>query len=200
MTDGGSVTLLLRQLQAGDQEAARPLWERYFSHLVALARKKLHATPRRAADEDDLAQVVFESFFRGMQRGRFPRLDDRHGLWNLLVTITERKAINLQVHERRQKRAAGRLQEQADASESARSGALGAIPDSEPTPDFAAQVAEECQRLLRLLGDERLRSIAIWKMEGDTTEEIAAKLACAPRTVERKLQIIRSLWAMEIVA
>jgi DNA-binding CsgD family transcriptional regulator len=34
-------------------------------------------------------------------------------------------------------------------------------------------------------------------MEGYTNEEIAAKLDCAPRTVERKLKLIRNLWEQE---
>ena len=38
------------------------------------------------------------------------------------------------------------------------------------------------------------RAIALWKMEGFTTEEIASKLDCTTRTVERKLQLIRRLW------
>ena len=64
----------------------------------------------------------------------------------------------------------------------------------EPTPEFAAQVAEEFERLLDRLGDADLRTIAVWKMEGYTTEEIAAKLRRAPRTVERKLDLIRRRW------
>ena len=55
----------------------------------------------------------------------------------------------------------------------------------EPTPAFAAQVAEECQRLLGSLGDADLPTIAVCKMEGYTTEEIAAKLRRTPRAVER---------------
>ena len=65
----------------------------------------------------------------------------------------------------------------------------------EPTPAFAAQVAEECQRLLDSLEDADLRTIAVWKMEGYTTEEIATKLRRAPRTVERKLDLIRQRWS-----
>jgi DNA-directed RNA polymerase specialized sigma24 family protein len=61
-------------------------------------------------------------------------------------------------------------------------------------PEFAAEVAEECRRLLHALDSDELRSIAVWKMEGDTTEEIATRLSCAPRTVERKLHLIRTLW------
>ena len=72
--------------------------------------------------------------------------------------------------------------------------AFDQVVGREPTPEFAAQVAEECRRLLDLLADTKLRSVAVWKMEGDTTEQIAAKLACAPSSVERKLRRIRGLW------
>lgn len=68
------------------------------------------------------------------------------------------------------------------------------IIGNEPTPEFALQVAEECQWLLDLLGDDGLRSVAVWKMEGYTVDEIAARLGCVPRTVERKLRVIRGLW------
>ena len=43
MSSIGSVTQWLRMLQAGDQAAARPLWERYFRRLVGLARRKLRS-------------------------------------------------------------------------------------------------------------------------------------------------------------
>jgi DNA-directed RNA polymerase specialized sigma24 family protein len=67
----------------------------------------------------------------------------------------------------------------------------------EPTPEFAALVAEECQRRLDSLGDAELRSVALWKMEGYTNDEIAERLGCVPRTVERKLRVIRGLWDQE---
>jgi len=48
------------------------------------------------------------------------------------------------------------------------------------------------------LGDDTLRAVARWKMEGHTNAEIAAKLGCVPQTVERKLRMIRRLWAKEV--
>ena len=36
--DGGSITGWLGNLKEGDQAAAQPLWERYFSKLVVVAR------------------------------------------------------------------------------------------------------------------------------------------------------------------
>ena len=62
------------------------------------------------------------------------------------------------------------------------------------TPDFAVQVAEEYQLLLAGLEDDTLRSIAVWKLEGYTNEEIAGKLDCSVATVERKLRRIRNAW------
>ena len=70
----------------------------------------------------------------------------------------------------------------------------------EPTPEFAVQVAEECERLLRCLGEESLRSVALKRMEGYSDEEIATQLGCARRTVVRKLRRIRSLWSQEILS
>jgi DNA-directed RNA polymerase specialized sigma24 family protein len=190
MSVRGSVSHWLGQLKAGDQEAAQPLWERYFQRLVALARTKLHGTPRLAADEEDVALSAFDSFCRAAECGRFPQLHDRQDLWSLLVSITARKALDRRRYEGRQKRSADAVRE-ADLEE---------IIGREPTPEFAAQVAEECRRLLDALGDAELERVAVWKMEGCTTEEIATRMGCVNRTVERKLQLIRSIWSREIAS
>jgi DNA-directed RNA polymerase specialized sigma24 family protein len=198
MASPDSVTRWLDQLRAGDPAAAQKLWENYFRRLVGLARKKLKGRPRRAADEEDVALSALDSFCRGAERGRFPQLQDRGDLWRLLVLLTARKAVNLFHHERRHKRGGGKvLGESALADGPAGGGdeaGLAQIGGREPDPEFAAQVADECRRLLESLPDAQLRSVALWGMEGYTTEEIAAQLGCVPRTVERKLRRIRTIW------
>src|SRR5262245_51966189 len=99
MSSAGSVTGWLGDLQAGSPEAAQQLWQRYYGRLVGLARLKLRGAARRLADEEDIALSAFDSFCRGAEQGRFPRLDDRDNLWHLLVTLTSRKATNLLRHE-----------------------------------------------------------------------------------------------------
>ncbi len=47
-----------------------------------------------------------------------------------------------------------------------------------------------------MLNDPGLRQIAFWKLEGYTNEEIAEKLECTLRTVERKLERIRAYWGI----
>jgi DNA-directed RNA polymerase specialized sigma24 family protein len=188
-----SVTHWVRLLEEGDARAARKLWERYFEQLVRLAHKRLRGLFRAASSAEDVALSAFDSFCRGAGQGQFPRLRDRNDLWQVLVLLTARKAVDVVEYEHRQKRrrpAAG-PQAAAEAPD------LEQILGREPSPEFAAQVAEECQALLRRLGDPELQAVAVWKMEGYTHEEIAAKLGCVPRTVERKLRVIRSLWSQE---
>jgi DNA-directed RNA polymerase specialized sigma24 family protein len=202
MSSTGSVSVWIEQLKAGEQVAAQKLWENYFQRLVALARAKLRNAPRRAADEEDVALSAFDSFCRGAALGRFPQLADRDELWQLLVAITNRKAVDLLVHEHRQKRGGGTVKGesalQVGQSPSGSPAGFDKFAGHEPSPDFAAQIAEECRRLLGLLGDSELRAVALFKMEGFTNDEIAAKLECVPRTVERKLRMIRSRWSREI--
>src|SRR5258708_31897584 len=91
MTDdvrgSGSITHWIGELARGDaDEAARHLWDRYFDRLVGLARSRLRAVQRGAADEEDAALSAFDSLCRGVTAGRFPRLDGREDLWRLLAT------------------------------------------------------------------------------------------------------------------
>jgi DNA-directed RNA polymerase specialized sigma24 family protein len=193
MESEGSITGWIGALKRGDRGAAQQLWNVYIGRLVELARARLRYVPRGAADEEDVALSAFESFFRGAEEHRFPRLDDRDDLWQLLVVITVRKACNLARHELRQSRGAGQVRSLSDLAECGGDDP----PGIEPTPELAAQVDEECRRLLGLLRDESLRAVALLKLEGYTNEEIAAKLGCVRFTVDRKLRAIRQIWEGE---
>jgi len=185
----GSVSEWIQQLKAGDKDLpAEKLWERYFQRLVGLARTKLGALPRRIADEEDVALSAFDSFCQGAARGKFPQLDDRDNLWRLLVTITARKVYQLNLTSSREKRGRNAIPDQEAGI------GLEQFVATEPTPQFAAQAAEEYQQLLALLPGEDLRSIAQWKMEGFTNEEIAGRLGFVVRSVERRLRSIRICW------
>jgi hypothetical protein len=198
MAPGDSVTAWLGQLKAGERAAVQNIWERYFRRLVGLARARLQGMPRRAADEEDVALSAFDTFCRGAEQGHFPRLEDRDDLWKVLVMLTRRKAARLVEHECAQKRGGGRV---ANASalpaEADEGSAFADLIGREPAPEFALQVSEELQRLLGLLGDEQLRQVALWKMEGLEVPAIASRLQRAPATVERKLRLIQAIWQQE---
>jgi DNA-directed RNA polymerase specialized sigma24 family protein len=185
----------LIELQQGDAAAAAELWGRYFDRLTRLARRKLADMPRRAADEEDVALSAFGSFCRAAEARRFPRLEDRNDLWQVLVMLAARKAASLGRHLGRQKRGGARLRGHSVFGLDGSCDGFEQIIGAEPSPELAALVAEQFSALIERLDDATLRDVAIWKMEGYSNEEIAAKLGRQTRTVERKLRLIRKRWA-----
>jgi DNA-directed RNA polymerase specialized sigma24 family protein len=194
-----SVTLWIDGLRQGDQQSAQQLWERYYAQLVRMAGAKLPRSVRREFDEEDVALSAFHSLCTGVKDGRFPQLDDRDNLWSLLVVITARKAMRRLRSATAQKRGGGGVQGETvflqPASDGEAKGAgINQIIGREPTAQFAAEVAEESERLLALLPDEAMRALARLKMEGYSNQEAADQLDCGLRTVERRLGLIRKIW------
>jgi DNA-directed RNA polymerase specialized sigma24 family protein len=195
-----SVTLWIDQLKTGDRQATGKLWERYFRRLVGLARTKLADRPRLGADAEDVALSAFDSFFRAAEAGRFPDLQDREELWHLLMTITVRKSQRLLRDQSRQKRGGGQaLGESAIVgADRDKVGGFDLFASDDPDPWFAAQLVDEYERLFATLGDPDLETIASMKLEGFTIPEIAERVGRAPASIERKLRMIRELWAKEL--
>jgi DNA-directed RNA polymerase specialized sigma24 family protein len=181
----GSVARLIGGLVVGDEAAVRRLWELYFRRLVGLARRRLRGVPRRLHDEEDVAVSAFASFCRAAELGRYPQLPDHEGLWRLLAVITVRKVAHVVRDEGR------RPTRPFDVEE---------LLSREPSPDLAAEALEEHRRLLGSLGDPELASVARLRMEGCTVREISDHLRYAPRTIKRKLALIRSTWKGELLA
>jgi len=202
MTLDRDMTCWIQRLGNGDSQAAEHLWEAYFGKLVQLARRKLEGVALRSADEEDIALSAMYSFYRGMKEHKFSWVVDRNDLWKLLVTITARKACGQKRQHFTQKRGGGRVQGESFFEHGKSDGddlgdGIAAVLGREPTPEIAAGVAETCQNMLDKLGDERLREIAVMTLEGATATDIAEKLGCVRRTIERKLERIREIWAKE---
>jgi RNA polymerase sigma factor (sigma-70 family) len=196
-----SITEWLGRLKAGDAEAAQKLWDRYAQELVSMARNKIGKAPKRVGDEEDVAQSVFTTICRGAAAGRFTDVKSRDELWWLLLAITKQKAVDHIRRETAEKRGVGKIRGESEMAANADSSQRFVIDDlvgQTPTPEFLVGLKEQYERLLCMLRDDRLREIAIARMEGYTVAEIAAKLAIGKRAVERKLQLIRSKWAEEL--
>jgi DNA-directed RNA polymerase specialized sigma24 family protein len=190
----GSVTQLIADLQVGDvRDAQQEIWERYFRRIVALARQKLGNSPRGCEDEEDVALSALDSFFRGVANNRFPKLRDRDNLWALLATLTARKAINQRKRQTALKRGGRECKLALDMPDWNQ---LQELIDDEIGPEFIVAIQDECRQLMEALADDRLRQVAAWKLEGWTNAEVASELGVAERTVERKLELIRSIWSI----
>lgn len=195
MLEPGSITRLIYDLREGRVTlAADSLWQRYYKRLVGLARKKLKGAPRRTADEEDIVLEAFRSFCAGAAEGRFPRLNDRHDLWQVLVMLTARKATDQRKHDQRKKRGGAVPFDCGQDAGREDMHLMHEIVGNEPTPLFAALITDELARLFKLLDDDILRQVAQRKLEGFTNAEIAEQMDVQSRTVERKLQLIRKIW------
>jgi RNA polymerase sigma factor (sigma-70 family) len=180
-----SVTRLIRAAQEGRASAVGPLLAVYFDRLVQLARKRLHDLPGMVNYDEDLALRSFYSVYRRVQDPERPlQLTGRDDLWRLLATRTISRTIDL-IRQRRPAEVPGDHD-------------LEQLLTREPTPEEAAATADECRRLLDMLKEPELRQVALWKVEGHTNEEIAARLDCVSRTVERKVRRIKTLWKHEL--
>ena len=198
----GSVTRWIGDVKEGDRDAMERLWSRYFQRLAVLARKRLHASRRVAGpvDEEDVALSALNSLWDRISVGQLPDVRGRDELWRLLVVITARKVLGRIRSESRQKRGGGRVVDEAALAartEAMAGDALAQFVSAEPTPEFVVMIAEETASKLASLPDPTLRQVAVLRMEGHSNQEIAARIGCVARTVERKLDVIRSLWDVE---
>ena len=185
METSQSITRLIRAVQDGSNSAIRPLLAAYFDRLVQLARKRLQNMPGLGGYDEDLALRSFHSVYERLRDPSRPlELAGRDDLWRLLATRTISRAID--------------LIRQHHPEEVSRDQDFTQLLTREPTPLEAAEMADECRRLLECLPEPELRLIALLKVEGYTNEEIASQLDCVPRTIERKMSRIRLLWKHEL--
>ncbi len=198
MVESEEVGDLLPRIAEGNDEAVEALWNRYFESLVRVAGRKLEGMAQRAVSDEDVALSALMSFVDGIRRHKFDGLRNQNELWKLLVTITARKATGYRRKAFAEKRGGGRVRGESvfvgTKPEAEREAGIGQVIGTCPTPEMANMVVENCREMLGLL-EPKSRQIALWTLEGYAPAEIAERLDCARRTVERKLERIRRTWS-----
>lgn len=145
-------------------------------------------------DEEDVALSAFTVFCQAAQAGNYPDLEDREGLWRLLATITLRKSRERARSSRALKRGGSQANSSTRNADLETEIDLDQLPDDTPAPDLIVLMSEQCEALLHLLDDPELESLAVWKLEGYTNDEIAVRMGYTRRTVQRMLALIRQIW------
>lgn len=187
-----SITEWLDQARQGEEFGRQNLWERYYERLVRLAKSRLSAGERRISDEEDVAAMAFAAFFHALDQGRLTDIQNRDGLWRVLVTIAENKVTDHARHLNRQKRGGGQVRGHSIFLDDEGN---QFIEPPDPSPRFAEEFGLVCQEMLGSLRKD-LRDIAVWKMEGYTNQEIAERLGCVEESVRRKVVLIRTQWSV----
>jgi DNA-directed RNA polymerase specialized sigma24 family protein len=191
--DPESVTTWIGQTKDGDAAATEKLWARYFESLADYARRKLPPHLRQMVDEEDIALSAFNVLLQGFEKGGFEQVRQRDDLWKVLTLIAARKAQNHVKYETRQKRGKGRKRgDSAMINEPADQRAAKAEKLQDPA--WLAEFADICRTVFDSLPNDSFRLIASLRLAGHSVKEIAEQMVVSTRTIERKLNIIRSVW------
>jgi len=132
-----------------------------------------------------------------MQNGQFPDVHSRAELWALLVTITDRKAVNCVRRHMSVKRGGGKVHNESTLSaplDQDREALLARVEGNTPPPDRIVLISELVERL-----DDDLRRVVGLKREGFTNEEIAQLVNRSVATIERRLRLLRDEWTQELL-
>ncbi|MCD0459005.1 ECF-type sigma factor [Roseiconus lacunae] len=198
--ESGEVTNWFRNLENGDEQAAEKLWEYCFPKMLAHSKRRLPPNFRKALDEEDIALSAFRSLCSRARRGHLQSIQGRDELIKLLTVITTRKTLNHIKFESREKRGSGKVRGESwffssrDHSHANSGSAMEQCEAAVDTPALMAQYTEQCKRMLDELQDPVLETIVLLRLEGYGIDEIAERMGCAKRTVERRLKLIREIW------
>ena len=180
---------MIQGLRTGDQAVIREFCHKYGQSLERLAERNLTSGIRRRVGADDVVQSACRTFFRRAQVGEF-ELPDAEGLWGLLCAITLTKVREQTRFHLRDKRGLQReTHAAADAGESEQP--FFNLAAAEPTPDEAAEFADQFSQLVAGL-DEEERQLVDLKLQQCTNDEIAQRMGCSERTVRRILKRVQA--------
>lgn len=180
---------LLNRLKQGDESAAGELLDRYASRLIALAMSRIHGRLQRRIDPEDVVQSALGSFFRRVSEGAY-EVDDKHGLWPLLATITINKLRKRIEFHGADKRALA-TEESIFIGESAVAFVPTALAE-EPRHEDEIALMEELDVVFNRLTPLH-REIVMRTLAGDAPFAVAEGIDRTERTVRRVLERFRKM-------
>jgi len=194
--DSESFEKLLDAMQKGDDLAFDTFFKQYYDRLVQYAKKKIGTFPLRTLDEEDVALSAMNSLFNSLRENRIEAQSSVE-LWQILLTITKRKLINLREGQHTLKRGGGNVRGDSIWVQTGERNIFHEQQDmrQDIAPDARAELLETTELLFQQLKDDRTREIARLMLEGYRINDIAEELNCVRRTVERKIGQIRKLWS-----
>lgn len=184
---------LLKLWRAGDEDAARALFDAYVERLVALARRRLTQRLAGRVDPEDIVQSVFRTFFGRVKAGQF-RIEQQDDLCKLLMRITVHKTLRQVAYHKADKRDP---RHESAASNDQADERMRELLDQEPTPDAAVAFIDQLEHFLARLKPEE-RQILEMRLQGFSNEEIVEKLDLKyDRKIRRIIARIRDMAEME---
>jgi len=194
-SDNESFEELLDAMQKGEDWAFDMFFKSHYERLVQFAKKKIGSFPLRTFDEEDVALSAINSLFNCLRENRFEAQNSIE-LWQILIAITKNKLINRREREHAQKRGGGKVRGDSIWTQAGDNNIFHEQPDTRQnkTPDAQVELLETTDWLFQQLEDDKTREVARLLLEGYRINDIAEKLNCVRRTIERRIVYIRKMW------
>ncbi len=173
---------LIARIQAGEEEAATEIYNRYAKRILGLVSHQMADRLHLEIQPEDIVQSVFKSIFRGVTSGGY---DAPEGgtLWQLMAVVAIHKVRRSASKRTVQKRDFRRTQ-------SLNSLESFDVQDRTTPEDFEIAIREAIEHLL-----PAEKSAVLLRVQGHSVEEISEKLDRSRRSVERLLQSSREKMA-----
>jgi RNA polymerase sigma factor (sigma-70 family) len=192
MADTPTLDETLRQAQAGVNNEDVRIFYAYFEELKRCARRHLSRPAGAVPGSSAVAQSALFSLFRDVEAQRIPLSDvDEYGypmLWPLLLRYVERHCDKWNKWHEVEKRRAKVVSLGGGAD-----GQPGVDPaDHRAAPDDEEKFAAILEALSARLSAEE-RKVLECRLQGESLEQIAARIGRSESTVSNRLNRIRSL-------
>jgi RNA polymerase sigma factor (sigma-70 family) len=172
---------LIRQVRAGDGQAAEDLVRQYEPHVRRAVRVRMNQSRlRQLVDSMDICQSVMGRFFVRAAVGQF-RLETPEQLIALLVKMAENRIRDWQRRQTAQRRDRRREVLLSRLPESAE------LPDRNKPDDLAPSPTEMLAQLMRRLPESE-RRLAERKLSGQSWADIARQEGKAPDALRMRLR------------
>ena len=71
---------------------------------------------------------------------------------------------------------------------------ISEIRDTQLEPAIEVMMEDQCQAMLKNLGDPALEEMVLLKLAGYSNVEIAEKMQYSRRTIQRMLELVKDIW------
>jgi RNA polymerase sigma factor (sigma-70 family) len=174
LTEDTEFAAILAGLEAGDQKAAREIYERFVDRLVKLASNRIDRKLQAKVDPESVAHSALMSFFDRQRDGEY-QLHNWGMVLGLLSHITFRKCLNRNRYFRQQRR---------NDQDSVPFDDWRGV-SQEPGPAEEAILREMLERAMAALQQPHRRTIVELYLDGHSMDEVAQRTGVSKRTVER---------------
>ena len=174
--DANSFKYLVRKVQAGDDDAARKLFESYDKHVLSVVRRLKVVPLANVYSTRDFSQAVWASLFNELDL--LNGVHESRQFIGLIMAIARNKVVD----ENRRRTQTRRFSGEKNTTRCVQS--LMQQESKVPGPSELAVARERYNRLSSVLSDTHFKVLKM-KLAGYSNKAIAEQMGCCVKTVRR---------------